>query len=81
MEGIDFFVKILSKSKKEGRKNFRSLEVRGKLIALKKNSLCGNYIQVFYHIQGNTVCQLGRWQIMRQSWVNVACEYPLIVNT
>jgi hypothetical protein len=42
MEGIDLFVKILVFVKilsqwEEGRKKFRSLEVRGKLIALKKN--------------------------------------------
>ena len=39
MKGIDVFVKILGKwRRKEGRKevDFRSLEVRSKLIALKK---------------------------------------------
>ena len=42
MEGIDLFVKIgfcqdLVSRQKEGRKKFRSLEVRGKLIALKNS--------------------------------------------
>ena len=37
-QGIDVFVKILSQcTRKEGRE-FRSLEVRGKLIALKNNT-------------------------------------------
>ena len=41
MKGIDVFVKILGKKKKEGQE-FRSLEVRGKLIALKNTSYLGH---------------------------------------
>ena len=36
MKGIDVFVKIWGNAKKKKDKKFRSLEVRGKLIALKK---------------------------------------------
>ena len=42
MEGLDFFVKILSQRRRGGGQEFRSLEVRRKLISLKKTMYLHN---------------------------------------
>ena len=39
MEGIDLFVKILSQGRRKEGQEFRSLEVRGEPIALKKGPI------------------------------------------
>ena len=61
LKGIDAFVKILSQKEKEGRQEFRSLEVRGKLIALKNKKNLSTYFLIFQknHISEDFLNDLG----------------------